>query len=534
MDKIRKKKSDDSGTAQDWLSTIFLLYMGTLYPLIMHDKYFDITLTKYKAFEVALCVYAVLMVLAVLLDVFDGKKPFVMFKYRKSYVATDWFMAGFFVANVLAFVMASDKMAAYTGEEGRRCGLQFMILAMLLYVCMGRSLRLRKCVFPAFLCVGSFTCIIAVFQYVGIDFLGIRDGLASSIMDIYISTFGNIDIFASFLCVLIPVGFGVGLDDRRIYDGDATWKFNWVKLSAWTAVFTGAAATVVTNADLAYAGVCAAAAILLLVSTYRGRIKEFVELMLVMSLGFLAVSLLLKTTPESIAKLDGISNFARNTELIAVASGVLAVIRIVIYAVSRLRLSRKDSNGNTFNRSGKISLVVCSVLVIAGIVCAVIFSSVKADGIFRFDDSWGNYRGYVWSRLVSTYKEFPLVNKLFGYGNESVKSIMTAGYYDEMISKVGVVYDNAHNEYLQYLVTTGVLGAVTYVGLIVSAFVSMIRTAFSSSDYDFCACIAVALGIASYAVQALFNLNQSLTTPYIFLLAAMAAGIGRRLKLQRK
>lgn len=111
---------------------------------------------------------------------------------------------------------------------------------------------------------------------------------------------------------------------------------------------------------------------------------------------------------------------------------------------------------------------------------------------------------------------------------------MTAGYYDEMISKVGVVYDNAHNEYLQYLITTGVLGAVTYVGLIVSAFVSMIRTAFSSSDHDFCACIAVALGIAGYAVQALFNLNQSLTTPYIFLLAAMAAGIGRRLKLQRK
>ena len=86
MDKIRKKKSDDSGTAQDWLSTIFLLYMGTLYPLIMHDKYFDITLTKYKAFEVALCVYAVLMVLAVLLDVFDGKKPFGFLKSCVSFL----------------------------------------------------------------------------------------------------------------------------------------------------------------------------------------------------------------------------------------------------------------------------------------------------------------------------------------------------------------------------------------------------------------------------------------------------------------
>lgn len=57
--------------------------MGILYPLIMHDKYFDITLTKYKAFEVALCIYAVLMALAVLLDIFDGRRPFDMFKSKK-------------------------------------------------------------------------------------------------------------------------------------------------------------------------------------------------------------------------------------------------------------------------------------------------------------------------------------------------------------------------------------------------------------------------------------------------------------------
>ena len=82
--------------------------------------------------------------------------------------------------------------------------------------------------------------------------------------------------------------------------------------------------------------------------------------------------------------------------------------------------------------------------------------------------------------------------------------------------------------------TTGILGAVTYIGLIVSSFVSMIKCAFGGTDQNLCECIAVALGIAGYATQAFFNLNQSLTTPYIFLLTAMAAGIYRNRKMQRQ
>ena len=54
---------------QNGITTLFLIYMGAAYPLIIHDRYFDITVTKYRAFYIALCIYAVLMVLAVLVDV---------------------------------------------------------------------------------------------------------------------------------------------------------------------------------------------------------------------------------------------------------------------------------------------------------------------------------------------------------------------------------------------------------------------------------------------------------------------------------
>ena len=213
---------------------------------------------------------------------------------------------------------------------------------------------------------------------------------------------------------------------------------------------------------------------------------------------------------------------------------VLGLVNLIIQIVLHAGNFRKqksdghaaDSQGKKTEKlsgklSGKPALIAASSLVAAGVIGAIIYASLKAGHVFKIDDSWGNYRGYVWKRLVESYRDFPLINKIFGYGNESVKTIMIDGYY------------NAHNEYLQYLVTTGIVGAVAYIGLIVSAFVSMIRCAFGGADRDLCECTAIALGIAGYATQALFNLNQSLTTPYIFLLAAMAAGICRKKRMQK-
>ena len=347
--------------------------------------------------------------------------------------------------------------------------------------------------------------------------------------------------------MVIPVALGLGLDERPIYDGDVVWKLNWTKLLSWFALFIGAAAVVVTNANLAYAGVGAAVVVVFLVAAYGGKLKEFLEMMFVMSLGSLTVSLMIRTSQESVEKLDGISEFARHTGSVIVVCAVLGLVNFIIQIVTHAgSFGKQKSDGpeaenqgkKTGKFSGKLSgkpaLIAASSLVAAGVIGAIVYASLKAGHVFKIDDSWGNYRGYVWKRLAESYRDFPLINKIFGYGNESVKTIMIDGYYDEMMNTVGVVYDNAHNEYLQYLVTTGIVGAVAYIGLIASAFVSMIRCAFGGDDRDLCECTAIALGIAGYATQALFNLNQSLTTPYIFLLAAMAAGICRKKRMQKQ
>ena len=142
-----------------------------------------------------------------------------------------------------------------------------------------------------------------------------------------------------------------------------------------------------------------------------------------------------------------------------------------------------------------------------------------------FDDSWGTDRGYIWKASMRLYAKFPLIRKLFGYGPETFGILTVTKIQNEMVSATGLVFDNAHNEYLQDLVTLGAVGLITYLLFLFSAFRFMYRNR-EKSPY----LLALLLAALCYNVQAIVNLNQPIVAPMMWLMMS----IGMSTTIERK
>ena len=163
------------------------------------------------------------------------------------------------------------------------------------------------------------------------------------------------------------------------------------------------------------------------------------------------------------------------------------------------------------------------------VVCAVAFAFYDATVLgnsnrygalapyVTFNDKWGTSRGYVWVRALEIWRdELNPLQKIFGYGADTFALLMRM--YDKPHLQGGsyVVFDSVHNEYLQYLVTIGVFGVVSYVGFLVAAVRAMSKNVKNHPEVA-----AVMFAVIAYAVQALININLPVVTPIIFQLLFM-------------
>ncbi|MBO5387133.1 MAG: O-antigen ligase domain-containing protein, partial [Lachnospiraceae bacterium] len=87
--------------------------------------------------------------------------------------------------------------------------------------------------------------------------------------------------------------------------------------------------------------------------------------------------------------------------------------------------------------------------------------------------------------------------------------------------------DNAHNELLQYLVTLGILGVISYLGVVVSSVFYMLK--YGKGNYMVYGFFTATVG---YFFQSIINLNQPITTPLYFVIMALGVGYTTYLRKQ--
>ena len=129
------------------------------------------------------------------------------------------------------------------------------------------------------------------------------------------------------------------------------------------------------------------------------------------------------------------------------------------------------------------------------------------------NDDWGTHRGYIWRNAMESFQTFSPFKKLFGFGPDTFGIVLLNKTKDNVYHEL---FDNAHNEYLHYLITVGILGLAAYLTFLVSFVVRCIRMGRNNPCV-----IAAVMAVVCYSTQAFVNLNLPIATPVMWMMLTL-------------
>ena len=179
-------------------------------------------------------------------------------------------------------------------------------------------------------------------------------------------------------------------------------------------------------------------------------------------------------------------------------------------------------------RTFLLTLLACAIVALAAAAALFLFytyvdTDTKLTGmlkLFRFRDKWGTNRGGVWVRCMKLFAQSDWRVKLFGFGPDLLKKPLADAYGAEIAAYCNLSFNNAHNEYIQYLLTHGALGLTAYLTFAVGACASLFRRARKSAA---AACLLA--GALAYLLLAAVIVNQPITTPLLFLFLSTSVSV---------
>lgn len=502
--RVKGKMNKSKGLTAEKAASIGVFVLLAIFPIILTKKYFNITATRYLVFTLTSVVFFTVCGLLKInsLDVPPkiGKSSFTAFS------AADISFALFFLVSIFSSVSSPYGIAhTFSGDGGRRMGLLMTAAMFFAYIFISRFYRLREYEFIFFGAVGAFASVFGLLQFIGLDPLGLLEGLSELDSVRFISFMGNINIYSSYLCIVLPLAMYMFCFSKK--------KSNMI---FWLFVTSTAFIGLMTSiSDSGYLGLAVALVFLaVLTAKEKKTFQRFfaVLITLFISAGIFDIVWKIFGNPEHPNSVP--NEIISNPWVIATGSVVSAIFIIVLNSFD---FSEKFCRGV---RKFIIIAAVATVALCIGLIIWFTYFDATADigklsNYLRLSPNWGNGRGYAWTKLFEIFKERPLYQKLIGTGPETFGYEMVSRYNSEMYELFDFHFDNAHNDVLQYLITVGLLGVLAYVMLVVFSAKKCIKSENTLSR-------AMLLPIVAFFAQSLVNITQPITTPLFFVFLAFS------------
>lgn len=560
----------------EWFACAFAAGVALLHPLIFDDFFFNINRFKFGVFAVS--AYAGLIVFLLLCA---ARRRALAGEIRQpfSLSAADWGMGAFAVLAAASTILSDDAFSALTGDEGRLCGLVFILALAAMHVIVSRARNADAWAAGGLLISGSLCALLGILNFFKIDPFGFYPRLNQKSIDGFISTIGNVDFFSAFLCLFLPAAVAAFMRGGR-----------WVRRLSVFPILLGTGAVIAARADGALIALASAiltalclGALPLPAPTETKQHSDSAALLLEANItesapcseesgspsrisrirSFLAAALHGKAAGTDEEKKLHPQREARARMCLALACLMAGLF--LVGAATRLwpdaTLSLKDhacaklaahpllfaalsllltaaAYGLLHTRREKpvfpapraflLAMLACAIVALAAAAALFLFytyvdTDTKLTGmlkLFRFRDKWGTNRGGVWVRCMKLFAQSDWRVKLFGFGPDLLKKPLADAYGAEIAAYCNLSFNNAHNEYIQYLLTHGALGLAAYLTFAVGACASLFRRARKSAA---AACLLA--GALAYLLHAAVNVNQPITTPLLFLFLSASVSV---------
>lgn len=484
---------------------IFVFFILSIYPICFTNQYDDLVSAKYIIFMVSSLTMVYFCVLNRVYTCNDIKPFRIICDFIKSLSITDIAVISYFVFNVISVMFSDYKVEALTGSCSNNMGLIFVFVLMLVYFFVSRNKYSRKCVIFSLAVALVIIVAFATIQFLGYDIFNLVATIDDDLQINYLSTLGNTNIYSSYLSLITPVFMTLAVlsDIRRN-------RIIYYCLSGigFVGLFTA-------NSDGGYIAFFIAVLFVLFVAVgHKKRVIRFLVLCLSYcgaTMFFYCLKMIFSETIRPLSKLTGCMVSLSNTFL---------CLSIVLFLIAIL--SHASITDNFHKKLRKYARTFILVLMVSVLAIFVYVNYINPDieenffiNYFKFSGDWGTGRGYVWSWCVDIFSKGDIVNKLFGHGVGTCGIELLSNYAYDMKYSLGYYFTNAHNEYLEILLNTGITGLVSYILVILTT----ITKNFKHKDYFG---IVFSAGIAAYCGQSFFIVMQPVVIPILFVFIGLA------------
>ena len=496
---------------------IYLAVMLSIFWVYNTNALFNLKLDKYNfvctATFIASAVFAVLFISALLCGVMT--KTALPGERIKKLCTTDIAMLLFFISVALSAYFSEYKEHVIDGDLGRYNGLKLILAYLFMYIMVSYFYKGAKVFIYLYMCFGFYIGLIGILNNFGFDPLDYINRIREDQMTSFISTIGNINFFATFVCVFFAVSFGMFMISEHIFE----------KIFSIACLSIASGALIAANSDLGFFAVFVFMGVMSIYSFKNiKRLHRYVIAWLTLTLSMKMMPIVCKLVGGHHVLVETLSEFFMYSNYMYFIIGFFLALTIIFAGIR--------ANDKLFDVPSWfyiIAIVLVALCVVAGAGALYYFSVIDTEtniGVLerylRFNEKWGTSRGYAWIKSIESFFEFDWVHKLFGSGPDTLSPVLGAKYNQEMLKRFNFYFDSAHNEYIEWLVTLGICGAVSIITFIISAIVRMIRCSSKRPE------LVVFYGaVMIYSFQALFNISQPLTTTLLFLFAAMGISVSR-------